>query len=90
LNYNRHCKRFAPTYESVAKTLHGVPERNIKVAKVDGSQEMALASRFSVRGFPSFYLVDGWDVYEFKDARTREKLINFATKAPNENEVCVS
>jgi len=83
----RHCKRFAPTYESVAIALHSIPERNIKVAKVDGSKEVALASRFSVRGFPSFYLIDGWDVYEFKDSRSREKLINFATKAPEENEV---
>lgn len=81
-----HCKRFAPTYESVAKTLHGSPERKIKVAKIDGSEDIALASRFSVRGFPTFYLIDGWDVYEYQDTRTRDKLINFATNAPKEHE----
>jgi thioredoxin-like negative regulator of GroEL len=69
--------------------LHGSPERKIKVAKIDGSEDIALASRFSVRGFPTFYLIDGWDVYEYQDTRTRDKLINFATNAPKEHEVSI-
>lgn len=81
-----HCKRFAPTYESVAMTLHNDPKTNIKVGKIDGSSDLVLASRFAVRGFPSFYLIDGWDVYQFKDARSKEKLIQFATRASEEYE----
>mmetsp|Transcript_21818 Transcript_21818/g.31859 ORF Transcript_21818/g.31859 Transcript_21818/m.31859 type:complete len:226 (+) Transcript_21818:183-860(+) len=78
-----HCKRFAPTYDSVATTLHQTTqndERKIMVAKVDGSKEKALASRFSVRGYPSFFLVDGWDVYEFEGSRSKEAMIKFAKK----------
>jgi len=53
---------------------------NIKVAKVDGSEEKALASRFSIRGYPSFILIDGWDVYEFNGIRSKQSMIAFATK----------
>ena len=68
-----HCKRFAPTYEKVAETLHAQSKadlakdpaaRTVKVAKVDGAADRALASRFNIRGYPTFFLVDGWDVYE--------------------------
>ncbi len=49
------------------------------VARVDGSTERALSSRFSIKGYPSFFLVDGWDVYEFKQARSKKAMIEFAT-----------
>lgn len=82
-----HCKRFASTYESVAQTLHATTKndaRKIMVAKIDGSKEKALASRFSVRGYPSFFLIDGWNVYEFEGGRTKESVIQFAKK-PEKN-----
>ena len=60
-----HCKRFAPTYEKVAETLHAQSKadlakdpaaRTVKVAKVDGSADRALASRFNIRAYPTFFL----------------------------------
>ena len=84
-----HCKRFAATYEKVAETLHAQSHadvmkdpnaRTIKVAKVDGSADRALASRFNIRGYPTFFLVDGWNVYEFEGDRTLEDLVDFATE----------
>ncbi|KAL3770184.1 hypothetical protein ACHAW5_009279 [Stephanodiscus triporus] len=78
-----HCTRFASTYELVANQLHsdhakaGVT-RKVNVAKIDGAAERALSSRFDVHGFPSFYLVDGWTVREFKGNRSQEGLIQFA------------
>lgn len=50
----------------------------MNVAKIDGAAERALSSRFDVHGFPSFYLVDGWTVREFKGNRSQEGLIQFA------------
>eukprot|EP00979_Chaetoceros_neogracilis_P011255 scaffold2727_cov275-Chaetoceros_neogracile.AAC.26 len=73
---SRHCKRFAQTYESIAAHLHSTT--SIKVAKVDGSIERALSSRFNIKGYPSFFLVSGWDLYEYNQPRTKNKMIQFA------------
>jgi len=84
-----HCTRFAPTYEAVAKQLYEnqTSERKVMVAKVDGAGDRALASRFNVRGFPTFYLIDGWNVREYSGKRTQEALVEFATKTYDEYEV---
>jgi thiol-disulfide isomerase/thioredoxin len=53
--------------------------RNVKVAKIDGSEEIALSSRFGIYSFPSFYIVDGWSVYEYlpQQGRSEESLKKF-------------
>ncbi|KAL7445251.1 hypothetical protein ACHAXM_011931 [Skeletonema potamos] len=84
-----HCTRFAPSYEVVAQKLHSDRSNNkrkVKVAKIDGAAERALSSRFSVKGFPTFFLVDGWTVREFEGNRSQENLINFATETYEEVE----
>jgi thiol-disulfide isomerase/thioredoxin len=73
-----HCEAFAPTYSAIADIYHASPDHKIKVAKVDGNAETALSSRFAVYGYPTFYLVDGWSVYIFDDARNKKKLMEFA------------
>ncbi|KAL3798536.1 hypothetical protein HJC23_011840 [Cyclotella cryptica] len=79
-----HCIRFAPTYELIAQQLHSAQKnsspnaRKVNVAKVDGAAERALSSRFSVKGFPSFYLIDGWTVREYDGSRSQENLVKFA------------
>lgn len=78
-----HCVRFASTYEQIATELHTKQQkagvrRKINVAKVDGAAERALASRFSVHGFPTFFLVDGWKTYKFEGNRSKESLTQFA------------
>jgi hypothetical protein len=50
---NSHCKRFAQTYSEVAEYIHKQNkdgQRKVMVAKIDGSKEKALTSRFSVKG----------------------------------------
>lgn len=50
------------------------------VARINGDKERALSSRFGVNSYPSFYLVDGTDVYEFENkARSKSNLIAFAS-----------
>lgn len=72
-----HCKRFAATYEAIANDLHS-SDAPIKVAKIDGTIERALSSRFSIKGYPTFFLIKGWDVYEFSLPRSKENMMNFA------------
>mmetsp|Transcript_16535 Transcript_16535/g.18244 ORF Transcript_16535/g.18244 Transcript_16535/m.18244 type:complete len:235 (+) Transcript_16535:103-807(+) len=80
-----HCRNFASSYESIAKTFHSNPDEKIRVARVDCGVEKALLTRFGVKAFPSFFLVSGWDVYEFEDSRTTANLINFARTGHKKN-----
>lgn len=78
-----HCTSFATAYSEMARKYHGSKQgehqySNIKVGKVDGSAETALSSRFSVYGYPSFYMIDGWSVYKFEDTRSKQNLMAFA------------
>jgi len=50
------------------------------VGKVDGSKERALASRFSIRGFPTFFLVDGWTVRQYEGSRSYDAVVKFANE----------
>lgn len=74
-----HCVNFAPVYENIARTLHSSKtEGSVHVARVNCSAEKALMTRFGVRAFPSFFLVTGLDVYEFKGNRGATSLTEFA------------
>jgi len=77
-----HCVEFAPTYNDIARRYHGddgyaTKKRKIKVAKVNGDVERALTSRFGIYAYPSFYLVDGFSVYQFDQPRLRNLLMEF-------------
>lgn len=74
----RYCQNFASSYSNIAATFHSSPSEGIRVAKVNSHAEVALSSRFGVPGYPSFYVVDGWSVYEFEGQRSEAKLIDFA------------
>lgn len=71
-----HCKRLAPTYAKVATDLAG----KVGVAKVDATEEKALASRFPLLGYPTIFLVDkaGAGTVKFEGSRTRGAIKSFA------------
>lgn len=71
-----HCTNFSPSYQQVARHFHGSSQK-VKVAKVNGESERALTSRFGVSAYPSFYVVDGLNVYPFEKARSQKNLIEF-------------
>jgi thiol-disulfide isomerase/thioredoxin len=73
-----HCVEFEAIYADIAKQYHANRALKIKVGKINAQVEHALVSRFNVRGFPSFFVVDGWTVYEFSQARTKKNLMSYA------------
>jgi protein disulfide-isomerase-like protein len=73
-----HCTTFKPAYDSIALTFHSSPQEKIRVAKVDCSVEKALMTRFGVNAFPTFFIVSGYDVYEYDGVRNEPNLITFA------------
>jgi thiol-disulfide isomerase/thioredoxin len=83
-----HCTAFAPSYARIAVKMHALQlsettdsatttKRPIKVAKINADQERACSSRFNVKGFPSFYLVDGWTAYQYEGKRNEEQIIAY-------------
>ena len=49
-----HCKALEPEYEQAAKTLKG----QVKLGKVDATEEQALAQRYGVKGYPTVKVFD--------------------------------
>jgi thiol-disulfide isomerase/thioredoxin len=73
-----HCVEFAHTYEEISSFYHSSTVHKIKVGKVNGDEERALTSRFSIYAYPSFYIVDGFQVYAFDKTRTKKVMMLFA------------
>jgi thioredoxin len=49
------CRAMAPTLEQIAAEQQG----NLKVVKVDASEESELAAEFGIRAVPTFVLLNG-------------------------------
>lgn len=62
-----HCKALAPEYEEAATSLK---EKNIKLAKVDCTEEADLCQSFGVEGYPTLKVFRGLDnVIPYKGQR---------------------
>ena len=51
---------------------------SIAVAKVDATVEQALTARFPVAGYPTIFFIRRGVVYQYKGARSTQKLVDFA------------
>jgi protein disulfide-isomerase-like protein len=72
-----HCKTLAPIYETLGAVFAG--EKNVVIAKVDATQEEALASRYGIEGFPTLkYFAPGSAEPEpYEGERELEGLVDF-------------
>ncbi|XP_044761964.1 protein disulfide-isomerase A5 [Coccinella septempunctata] len=77
-----HCKRMKPEYEKAASALKKEGVNGI-LAAVDATQEQALASRFSVKGYPTIKYFSEGDLRFDVDFRDANKIISFM-KDPQE------
>ncbi|CAK7562882.1 MAG: protein disulfide-isomerase precursor [Sporothrix epigloea] len=73
-----HCKALAPEYEEAATTLK---EKNIKLAKVDCTEEAELCQTYGVEGYPTLKIFRGTDnVVAYKGPRKAAAITSYMIK----------
>lgn len=72
-----HCKSLAPEYAAAATELKAA---NVKLAKVDATEENELAENYEVQGFPTVYFfVDGEHI-TYSGQRTKDAIVTWIKK----------
>ena len=68
------CRALTPVLEKVARGLHG----EVLLAKVEADENMRLAGRYQLRGFPTVILfVGGEELGRFSGARSEQQVRAF-------------
>mmetsp|Transcript_43433 Transcript_43433/g.136144 ORF Transcript_43433/g.136144 Transcript_43433/m.136144 type:complete len:144 (-) Transcript_43433:417-848(-) len=77
----RHCEALNPHLQQL---VGEVSRDELTVAKIDATEERALATRFSIRAYPTlFFLIDG-RVYPYHHPRTVEAFRGFLSQGHKE------
>jgi len=77
-----HCKDFKGPLRRAAKRMQG----KVHIAAVDGTTSRELASRFSVNGYPSIYLLRNGSAWQYNRPRTADALTWWATEGYEQDE----
>jgi|Transcript_36645 protein disulfide-isomerase A1 len=74
-----HCKKLTPEYEAAAEVLAAQdPPRTI--AKVDATENKALAERMAIKGFPTLYFWNQGTKMDYTGGRTKDTIIEWINK----------
>jgi len=83
-----HCKKLAPEYAKAAATLAALdPPRYL--AKVDATEQKAIAERFEIKGFPTLSFFANGEQTEYTGGRTEDTIVSWIKKrtGPPSNEI---
>jgi len=73
-----HCKALAPEYETAATTLK---EKDIKLVKVDCTEEQDLCQEYGVEGYPTLKVFRGLDtITPYAGQRKADSIVSYMTK----------
>jgi len=74
-----HCKKLTPEYEGAAAVLSAQdPPRTI--AKVDATENKAIADRMAIQGFPTLYFFNQGAKMDYTGGRTKDTIIDWVNK----------
>merc|ERR1719158_261212 len=74
-----HCKRLEPEYKKAAAALKADGATTV-LAKVDATQETAVAKRFEVRGFPTMKYFTAGEASEYGGGRSESTIVSWIKK----------
>mmetsp|Transcript_33379 Transcript_33379/g.72976 ORF Transcript_33379/g.72976 Transcript_33379/m.72976 type:complete len:476 (+) Transcript_33379:66-1493(+) len=69
-----HCKKLDPEYEKAATTLK---DKGILLGKVDATEEKDVASKYSVKGFPTIVWFEEGRETEYDGGRTADTIVEW-------------
>merc|ERR1719240_999265 len=73
-----HCKHLAPAWEKLAKNIEE-SGMDVKVGKVDCTEQSATARRFEIRSYPTLLMLSRGNIKRYDGPRDETKLYEFAT-----------
>ena len=74
-----HCKQLAPEYVKAAKSLADANE-NVKLAKVDATEQKKIAEQFEIKGFPTLKYFKNGKPTEYGGGRSELEIVNWLKK----------
>mmetsp|Transcript_34566 Transcript_34566/g.87411 ORF Transcript_34566/g.87411 Transcript_34566/m.87411 type:complete len:250 (-) Transcript_34566:290-1039(-) len=69
-----HCRQMEPVWQALAKELE---EHNVHVAKIDGTRNRLLMSRFRVEAYPSMFLLRDSRTWSYQGTRSVSAIKEF-------------
>ncbi|XP_033121043.1 thioredoxin domain-containing protein 5-like [Anneissia japonica] len=74
-----HCKRLAPTWETLATEV--VEQKDVSIAKVDCTVHKSTCQKYEVRGYPTLLLFkNGKNVEKYGKSRELDSLLTFVNE----------
>ena len=74
-----HCKKLAPEYAAAAQQL-AEQDPPLYIAKVDATENNALAGKYGVQGYPTLkWFIDG-EATEYTGGRVKDEIVNWINK----------